>query len=217
MKKLTFLILVCLFIGGKASGQVKILGYITTNGSASYPTHKDSLGHGGYRVVADITERDAITTERRKYGMMVYVQSNNTAYILRDATLGNANWVNFLSVTGTVSADQLSGTLTTALQPNITAVGRLSSLSVSGIIEAGSFSGTLSSSALNTITSLGNVQNLTVTNNIAAGGTISAGSFSGPLTGTLNTAAQPNITSVGRLTNLSVSGTIEGGTFSGTL
>lgn len=222
MKKIFILVLVLGLMGMKASGQIKVLGYLTTNdGNSVYPTHIDNLGFGGYRVVADIAARNAITTQRRSLGMLVYVQSDNTMYVLRDVTLGNADWrdlgsmltvsslglLSNLSVTGAIHTGTLSGVITTAAQPNITSLGQLTNLSVSGTIDGGVFNGTLSTATLNAITSLANVQNLTVINHLSAG----------TIAGTINTAAQPNITSLGQLTNLSVSGTIEGGTFSGTL
>ncbi|DAZ94087.1 TPA: hypothetical protein N0F65_004199 [Lagenidium giganteum] len=85
-------------------------------------------------------------------------------------------------------ATNLTGTLQTAAQPNITSVGTLSSLTVSGNI-----SGTLSTGAQPNITSVGTLTSLTV---------------SGALNGTLSTAAQPNITSLGTLTSLTVSGSL---------
>ena len=205
MKKIIFFVFLTLLIGGKVSGQVKVLGNLTTNGPATYPTHIDSLGYSGYRVVKDLTERDAIATQRRKYGMMVFVQSNDSVYVLKDITLGNSDWRNFAAIL------------------SITSLGQLSNLSVSGTIEGGIFSGTLSATAQNTITSLGNIQSLTVTNsihaaNITVTGTITSGTVSATnIRGELTSAAQPNITSVGQLNNLSVSGTIEGGVLSGTL
>ncbi len=222
MKKIVILIFVLGLFGVKASAQIKVLGYLTTNdGNSVYPTHMDHLGFGGYRVVADIAARNAITTQRRSLGMLVYVQSDNTMYVLRDVTLGNADWrdlgsmltvsslglLSNLSVTGAIHTGTLSGLIITAAQPNITSLGQLNNLSVSGTIDGGIFNGTLSNATMNSITSLANVQNLTVTNHLAAG----------TIGGTISTAAQPNITSIGQLTSLSVSGVIQGGTLSGTL
>ena len=95
MKNRILSIIIFLFIAGPAISQIPLVSYITTNGPAQYPTHIDSLGYGGFRVVKDITERNAITTLRRKYGMAVYVQSNDSLYILKDNTLGNNNWFAF--------------------------------------------------------------------------------------------------------------------------
>lgn len=47
-----------------------------------YPTHDDQYALGGWRVVADIGERDAITTQRRKEGMRVRVIATGLEYTL---------------------------------------------------------------------------------------------------------------------------------------
>lgn len=85
---------------------------------------------------------------------------------------------NVFANSGTVSASLLTGTLTTAAQPNVTSLGTLVSLDVTGNITAG--------------------------NVYANSGTIGASL----LTGTLTTAAQPNVTSLGTLTSLGVNGTV---------
>jgi hypothetical protein len=85
---------------------------------------------------------------------------------------------------GRLTATQLSGTLQTAAQTNITSLGTLSALTVSGNINAnGNIAGDSST-------------NITGINGITAT----------QLTGTLQTAAQTNITSVGTLTGLNISG-----------
>jgi hypothetical protein len=57
-------------------------------------------------------------------------------------TGANLTWngTDTLTVTGTVSAGNLSGNLTTAAQPNITSVGTLGSLTVTGNLSAGNIS-----------------------------------------------------------------------------
>ena len=55
----------------------KIVPFTTED---SYPTHIDIYGKGGYRCVADIIERDAITSERKSIGMIVYVISEDKKY-----------------------------------------------------------------------------------------------------------------------------------------
>jgi hypothetical protein len=92
------------------------------------------------------------------------------------AVTGNATAGNVYANSGTIGASLLTGTLTTAAQPNITSVGTLTSVAITGTATAG--------------------------NVYANSGTIGASL----LTGTLTTAAQPNITSVGTLSSLTVSG-----------
>ena len=63
---------------------VPILGCISPIDSVdTYPVIDPKYGIDGYRSVDTITERDAITNERRKEGMLVYVKENNTVYMLR--------------------------------------------------------------------------------------------------------------------------------------
>jgi hypothetical protein len=91
---------------------------------------------------------------------------------------GNAN-VGNLAATN-VAATDLSGTLTTAAQTNITSLGTLNSLTVTGNITGGNLSGTnivgtLTTAAQTNITSLGTLTQLSVTGNITGGNLITAG------------------------------------------
>lgn len=47
-----------------------------------YATHQAKYGRGGYRSVADATERDAITAERREAGMLVFTISDGKTWKL---------------------------------------------------------------------------------------------------------------------------------------
>lgn len=85
----------------------------TTALSDTYATHKSWRGQGGWSEVTDITERDAITTERRHQGMTVWVVSENKAYILKTG-LTNGDWVEF---TQGIGGGNLSGTLTAGFIP----------------------------------------------------------------------------------------------------
>lgn len=49
-----------------------------------YPTHFDQFGKGGYQSVLSISERDSITTDRKKNGMLVYVIGEDKTYILKE-------------------------------------------------------------------------------------------------------------------------------------
>lgn len=75
---------------------------------------------------------------------------------------------------GNLSGSAITGTLTTAAQPNIISVGTLSALSVTGNISGGNLSGTLITGTLSTaaqpnITSVGTLTSLTVTGNVSGG------------------------------------------------
>lgn len=74
----------------------------TTDITDPYGTHKSWRGIGGWREVADLTERNAITTERRHQGMSVWVVSENKLYVLKTG-LTNSDWVEFTG--GTLPSD----------------------------------------------------------------------------------------------------------------
>mgnify|MGYP005992389637 CR=1 FL=1 len=108
-------------------------------------------------------------------------------------TSGNVSVGGNLAVTGTLSlaslsvSGNISGTLTTAAQPNVTSLGTLSSLTVDNI-------------NLNGNTIVSDTGTLAIDDNTTVNGSLTATS----LGGTLSTAAQPNITSTGTLTALTV-------------
>ena len=78
-----------------------------------------------------------------------------------------------LSVSGTVSATSLTGTLTTAAQTNITSVGTLSSLAVTGNVSTGNVSGTNG-----TFTNVAGTLTTASQTNITAVGTLTTGTWS---------------------------------------
>lgn len=74
-------------------GGVRIGGFVSpTDSTDTYPTHDSTYGKGGHREVADNTERDAISTARRREGMTVYVVSTGLEYRLVGG-VANGNWV----------------------------------------------------------------------------------------------------------------------------
>ena len=110
---------------------------------------------------------------------------------------------------GTVGASLLTGTLTTAAQPNITSVGALTSLSVNGSLTAvniSSLAGVFAGNGMG-LSNL-NASNLSMGTVPSArlSGSYSISVDSATTAGTVTTAAQPNITSVGTLSTLSVTG-----------
>jgi hypothetical protein len=102
----------------KSYSQVSVVGYITTQGVALYPTHYDSMGFAGYRVAKDTTERDAITCLRRKFGMAVYVQSVNKIYILKDSSCNNV-WEQFSSGGSSIDTTSLSNRINSKADTNL--------------------------------------------------------------------------------------------------
>ena len=74
------------------TGAVNLTGMIApTDTTDVYPTHSSEYGKGGYREVADITARDAISTDRRVDGMLVTTQDTGKIYRLGSG-LTNNDW-----------------------------------------------------------------------------------------------------------------------------
>ena len=92
---------------------------------------------------------------------------------------------------GNVIATNLTGTLTTASQPNITTLAGVTSIGASGTT---TLTGTLQTASQPNVTTLAGVTS------IGAGGATT-------LTGTLQTASQPNITTLAGVTSIGASGT----------
>ena len=123
---------------------------------------------------------------------------------------GNLIANNNVTVTGNVSGNLLTGTLTTASQPNITSTGTLASLSVTGNITSGNLSttGNITSGNLSTT---GNINSgnliasyLSVTGNINSGNLSTSGNVSSGNVSSGNLSITGNISSG----NLSASGNI---------
>jgi trimeric autotransporter adhesin len=143
--KIFFFIIIVLFTT-KLNAQIKLGSYATTQDPGStYPTHLDSLGQGGLMSLSTIASRDALIIRRRKQGMLVYVQSNDSLYKLTTADLSNTGWVavglltpkqltDFVnnSVKGLTNAN-LSGTagITDANLATISTVGKVSNSATS--------------------------------------------------------------------------------------
>ena len=76
-------------------GSVPVSGFVAPSSDTDvYPSHDSVWGKGGWREVATLLDRDAITDERRTEGMAVYVQETDTVYILKDG-IDNLSWVVF--------------------------------------------------------------------------------------------------------------------------
>ena len=74
-------------------GSVPITGFIAPTDSADiFATQDETYNRGGFRSVADLTARDAITSDRRLVGMLVRVISTGKFYTLSGGIL-NSNWV----------------------------------------------------------------------------------------------------------------------------
>ena len=132
---------------------------------------------------------------------------------------GNVSTGNVSGATGTFT--NVSGTLTTAAQTNITSVGTLGSLTVTGNIAGGNVSGTLLTGTLTTaaqpnITSVGTLTSLTVTGNVSGGNLNVTGNIVDTGALSIITAASGNITLAPDGTNMLVA-TTTGANIAGTL
>jgi hypothetical protein len=70
---------------------VTVIDIIKPKNAQPFPIVEDAEFLGGFRTVADHTERDAIPSERRKLGMWVYTRSDGKVWTLVGGLL-NANW-----------------------------------------------------------------------------------------------------------------------------
>ena len=173
-------------------GNIRILGgtngqYLRTNGSGALTW---GSGAGGGGVVAG--------------GSSTQVQYNTAGMFA-----GSVNFT-FTASTNTLSVTNITGTLTTAAQPNITSVGNLTSLTVTGNFKAGNANLGNAVVANYFVGSGANLTNLNGANiGIVANATYAANASFADVAGnaaTITTNAQPNITSVGNLTGLIVHG-----------
>ena len=124
---------------------------------------------------------------------------------------GNLIANNNVTVTGNVSGNLLTGTLTTAAQPNITSTGTLTSLSVTGNVTSGNLSTAGNVNSGNLSASL-----LSITGNISSGNLSTSGNItSGNLSVTANVSSG-NISASGNVSsgNLSITGNISSGNLS---
>ena len=208
--------------GNIRGGNLTIVTDIATGGNvnASYFTGVAISVTGNISTTSNIAGGYILGNGSQLTGVSNYTDSNVATFL---ANLGGNN----ISTTGTVSAllfsgggmigntvsvignvvgNNLIGTLVTSSQPNITAVGTLTSLSVSGNITSGNLYTSGESSATGNVTG----------GNLYTGGQVSAtGNITGAsLIGSIATSSQPAITAVGTLTSLSVSGNITSGNLS---
>ena len=156
-----------------------------------------------------------VCTAHSGMGNAVYVLNSRN---IRDLSGMDASFNNVSSgkLYGNLVGD-VTGTILTASQPNITSIGTLSSLNV-----AGSIAGIINTPTQSNITRIGTQTKLIVSGDLsgndASFNDISCvniygklhGEVSGDVIGSIQTSSQPNITSIGTLTNLIVSGDLSG-------
>ena len=78
-------------------GSVRVTGFIAPSDSTdTYATHDEIYGRGGFRTVVDIAARNAITTDRRRIGMLVRVLDDGFGAMKFYTLIGgiaDINWV----------------------------------------------------------------------------------------------------------------------------
>lgn len=85
-------------------GSIPYTGFIAPTDSAdTFPVTKPEFGLGSLRTVADITARDAITSQRREEGMLVYVVSESAYYKL-EGGITNSDWNIAEYITDTIAS-----------------------------------------------------------------------------------------------------------------
>ena len=96
----------------KPAGSVTVTGYIApSDENDTYASHSEEWGRGGWRTVADITARNAITSDRRKIGMLVRVldaRAGSEKFYTLAAGIDNANWVEQNFGGGAVAAEDVT-------------------------------------------------------------------------------------------------------------
>lgn len=76
----------------KYQGSVAVTGFISpTDTSDTYATHDSALGRGGLREVLSLQDRDDIPDDRRREGMIVFVDETEHYYML-SGDITNLSW-----------------------------------------------------------------------------------------------------------------------------
>jgi hypothetical protein len=222
--KIVYVFCLLLFSATIAKAQVKVIGSVEPNAASDkYPTHSDIYGKGGFRAVADITERNAITPARRSEGMLVFCVGDGKFYQLKGGLL-DANWIEITigGGGGGTTADattlakgviKLAGDLSgTADLPLVAAIG---GIPVSQVVTGmGILSEATDQNALSTLVKRdasgnfsANMIMANITGNLTGTATISSGSVDGTVVGG-TTPAAGSFTSLIASSGLSVTGNI---------
>ena len=178
--------------------------------------------HGVTATTNEINKLVGLTATADELNILDGVTATYTEINVLDGITSTTNELNYVDTTpGTAEASKalildlsrnitninnltvtnITGTLATASQPNITSVGTLTSLSSSGVVN-------ITNNTASTTTSTGALR---VTGGVGIGDALNVGgsiSATGNIIGTLATTSQPNITSVGTLGSLTVNGII---------
>ena len=182
-------------------------GVFAGDSGLTYAKATDTLTVTGNVVGGNIRTNNLQYSNGSPYQFTTNAAGSNTQVQFNDGNVfGSSTNFTFNKNTNTLSATNISGTLTTANQPNITGLGTLGNLSVSGTITGtiananyASFAGNIITANQPNITGLGTLGNLTVSGNITAGNVTAT--LSGSATGIYNIPAA------------NISGTVPNATF----
>jgi hypothetical protein len=160
MKKFLTLLI---FISNSAlaeTGDVDVINTVGPKNNASFAVARDTEIKGGYRSVANITERNAITTARRKEGMWVRTNDTGNVYVL-GSDLSTWTQVVFSSIDGSggtnycsywTDTDTLAGEAACTYNPStntLTTDNLKANTLVAPVTDANFSAGTVYSSDLN--------------------------------------------------------------------
>ena len=149
---------------------------------------------------ANVSDFEAVTTQTTGTFYPVFVNANTTA----NYALGSNASFRFNAATGNLIATLLTGTVTTAAQPNITSVGSLTTLTVTGNANVGN----LGTAGL--IVATGNITggNLVTSGRVVATGNVTGGNLTtGGLVSATGNVSGGNLTTGGVL---SATGNVSG-------
>jgi len=96
-------------------GSVRVTGFFAPSDSEdTYAVHDETYGRGGWRTVADITARDAITADRRVIGMAVRVLDSdgfgNQGFFTLSGGITNSDWIEDNFGGGSLSVETVTET-----------------------------------------------------------------------------------------------------------
>lgn len=173
----------------------------TTNLTASNLTISTNFNAPGNITAGNVFANSGVVRGQTLQGNIVTAFQPNITTVGTLVSLNVTGNITGGNVSGgnLVSANYLTGILTTNNQPNINYLGNIGWLNVNTSVPNSNGNITFNGS----LNGIGALSNITITGNIIAGENITANS----ITGELSTPAQPNITSLGNLLSLTVVGT----------
>lgn len=170
------------------TGQGQFTGGVKTNSITSasatitlYDNNQTTLSIGGVSTLANVKGSLNVVANANVGNIGSAGQITATGNVTGGNLVTNGQVVATGNITGgNLSATNISGTLTTASQTNITSVGTLTSLNVTGNVDGGNISGTrgafttvagtLETAAQPNVTSVGTLTSLDVSGNAIIGG-----------------------------------------------